>query len=367
MKKSKALFILHTSPPIHGASVVGDIIVSSDAINSKFEPKFIKLESSETIEDIGKVNFRKLMVFMKLLFKVTLCVFSFKPSVIYFTASPNGVAFYRDLVLMLFLKVYQTMNSCKIYLHYHTRGISSNNSFFFRRCSRFFLSNTIPIVLAEELKEEFKGLIDLNSLKVLNNGVADQYCFSGDSFPKNGNKVQLLYLSNLMKDKGYREILGSIDILKDKYEIGITFAGSWGSQEDEKYFKDFVESKSLENYVTYAGIVKGESKKALLNNSDFVLLPTRYSKEAFPLVLLESLSCGIPVLSSNVGGIPSIVDPDVGLILATVDIPNIVKGIERLIQDYSTREARELARCTYMNKYSLKAFESNLIGILYDK
>lgn len=56
---SKLLCILHYSPPVHGASKVGDTIKSSKILKDEFDCRFIKIKSSNTLEDIGKFNLKK--------------------------------------------------------------------------------------------------------------------------------------------------------------------------------------------------------------------------------------------------------------------------------------------------------------------
>ena len=70
MRKGKILFILHYAPPAHGASKVGDFIKSNQKINDKFNCKFIKIKSSDTIGDIGKISFKKIYFVIELFFKI---------------------------------------------------------------------------------------------------------------------------------------------------------------------------------------------------------------------------------------------------------------------------------------------------------
>ena len=96
MNKTKLLCILHYSPPAHGASKVGDFIKSSEKLKDEYDCRFIKIKSSDTIGDIGKVNFKKIYFVLELFFKILFMVLAFRPDKIYFTASVRGIAFYRD-------------------------------------------------------------------------------------------------------------------------------------------------------------------------------------------------------------------------------------------------------------------------------
>ena len=69
-KKSRVLFILHATPPMHGAAIVGDIICNSKKIKSSFDSQFIFINSSDLISDIGKVSLKKIISSINLFIKV---------------------------------------------------------------------------------------------------------------------------------------------------------------------------------------------------------------------------------------------------------------------------------------------------------
>ena len=101
MQQEKLLLILHYSPPVHGAAKVGDTILNSSILGANFKRKYIKLESSKNIKTIGKFQFKKILLLIQLFSKVLYNLFFFRPKKIYFTASPKGFAFYRDLIVMM--------------------------------------------------------------------------------------------------------------------------------------------------------------------------------------------------------------------------------------------------------------------------
>ena len=108
-KKTKLLCILHRSPPAHGAAKVGDIIASSKKLNENYDCRFISIKSSDTIGDIGKVNFKKFYLVAELYMKVLWALVVFRPHKIYFTASIRSVALYRDLLVSTLWKVYRLL------------------------------------------------------------------------------------------------------------------------------------------------------------------------------------------------------------------------------------------------------------------
>ena len=57
--------------------------------------------------------------------------------------------------------------------------------------------------------------------------------------------------------------------------------------------------------ITFLGHVSHEDLPSYYNMADILTLPS--DMEGIPMVILESLACGTPVVSSNVGGIPDII------------------------------------------------------------
>lgn len=74
----------------------------------------------------------------------------------------------------------------------------------------------------------------------------------------------------------------------------------------ENYVRQFIERHSLNSLVSYAGFVDQEKLYSLYKKALAVIMPSLWSENA-PLVALEALSVGTPVIASNNGGLPEIV------------------------------------------------------------
>lgn len=368
MNKPKILFILHCSPPPHGAAKVGDVIATNSKLVSLFECSFIKIKSSETIDEIGKVSFKKLYLAIGLFIKICFALVMFRPDKIYFTASNKGIAFFRDLLLSLLWKTYCFFKPIDIYYHYHTKGINSlvSESKLHLFLAQFFLKNVKLILLSNLLSVDFKKINTYEKVFILPNGVEDP--FSKKSFTRNLdekyeniNRIQVLYLSQMTKEKGYDEVL-DLALRSKNSNIHYHFAGNWQSQEDEEYFHRFIRKHTLEARVTYHGFVDGRAKDNLFKLSHLLAYPSR--NDAFPLTIIEALSYGVPVIATNEGSIPFILDANSGIV---VDYPeNFLKEFEKLQLKLINRETAHYCYSRYIKEFTLEKFESNLVGIFND-
>jgi len=365
MKKQKLLCILHYSPPAHGASKVGDFIKSSEKLKDEFDCRFIKIKSSDTIGDIGKVNFKKIYFVLELFFKILFTVLFFRPDKIYFTASVRGIAFYRDLLFSNIWKVYRLFTSCDVFYHYHTKGIKefvkSNRN---KKLTKYFLKDINLVLLSPMLETDFEDVKTYTKVVYLPNGVEDNYdekLFENYILKKDFGNTNILYLSNMIKEKGYFEVLKLANQSKDK-NYHFNFAGGWQHDEDKEEFFQYIKENNLEEIVTFHGFVNGEQKRELFEKSHLFIFPTRYKNEAFPLSILEAFSYGLPCLSTDEGSISFIIDEKSGVIVN--DLDNLSFGFDTILEDYNNIATVIYCRKRYLENFSLEQFEENLLKVL---
>jgi len=363
--KPKLLCILHRSPPAHGAAKVGDFIALSKKLNESFECKFITIKSSNTIGDIGKVNVKKLYFVAELYFKILWALLTFRPQKLYFTASIRSVAFYRDLLLSTLWKIYKLFTPLEVFYHYHTKGVdtyvsgSKRNS----KLTRFLIKDVSLILLSPLLEKDFKKVKTYKRIYFLPNGVEDPML--KESFEAYVTKkyfevktIEVLYLAHMMKEKGYWDVLELAKSTKGE-NIRYHFAGSWKEKERESEFFAFVSEHGLEKQVVYHGFVSGEQKDILFKRAHLLLYPSK--NDAFPLTLLESFAYGVPVIATNEGSIPYILDTQSGIVIQnTKELYKVL----RLAKDYFVnKKVAKYCRERYLENFSLEKFEKNLVEI----
>ena len=90
--------------------------------------------------------------------------------------------------------------------------------------------------------------------------------------------------------------------------------------------------------VSFAGRLSETDTLAAIAESDLLVLPS--FMEGLPIVLMEAMAIGVPVIASRVAGIPELVEHEMsGLLFAPSDWDQLEQQIERLIADRSLREA----------------------------
>jgi glycosyltransferase involved in cell wall biosynthesis len=160
----------------------------------------------------------------------------------------------------------------------------------------------------------------------------------------------ILYVGRLAPRKGVHYLLQAMPhIIKHFPKVRLLVVGAGPL---ENYLKDLSRRLSLQNSVTFLGYVSDERIRKLLALADVVVVPSIF--EGCPLVLLEAMATGKPVVASAVQGIPEVVKHDFsGLLVNPGNIREIEQTIIRLMKDKKFADyLGENARQTIIKDYS---------------
>lgn len=115
----------------------------------------------------------------------------------------------------------------------------------------------------------------------------------------------------------------------------------------------------LENLVKYEGWVSGAKKDELFNLADIFILPSYI--EAVPISILEAMSYGIPVIATNVGGIPSILnDSQNGMLIKPGDKESMFSALSALIDNPDLRAKMGKASLVICKPYLINCVKKSL-------
>jgi glycosyltransferase involved in cell wall biosynthesis len=152
------------------------------------------------------------------------------------------------------------------------------------------------------------------------------------------NDVVIGTVKALEKKYGIEYLIKAFKLLKDRYRglpLNLLIIGG-GSQ--EKYLKDLAKELNVEHCVIFTGRV-GYDQVSIYHNmlSIFVSLSVLDS-ESFGVAVIEASACEKPVVVSNVGGLPEVVEDGVtGLVVPPRNPEKAAEAIERLILDEDLR------------------------------
>ena len=359
MDKPKILFLMHMPPPVHGAAVMGGIVRDSEVIRERFASRYVNYSISRSMDEIDRFSWKKIPVVARLLGRVFREVFRFRPDIVYVTPSFRPLSFRKDRLVVSFLK----RRGCQVVLHLHNKGVATlaEKPGYDHQLRQFFERTTV-ILLSERLYPDIARYVDRADVRLCPNGIDPVL----ETAPVRDEKAvpTLLFMSNVIGDKWASDLLDVCRLLADRgVAFQCRFAGSISPRFPTESLETMVRERGLEGKVRFSGALYGEEKKEAYRQADVFVHPTR--EDCFPLVILEAMSAGLPVVASEEGGIPDEVEDGVtGLLFRKGDVAGLARCLERLLIDASTRRRMGAAGRERFDRLFIKAcFEDRLLQI----
>ena len=149
------------------------------------------------------------------------------------------------------------------------------------------------------------------------------------------------------------------NVKSDTYKLLVVGSFFFGTEVKNKFEEELEESiLELKDKVKFTGFIPYEDIYKIYYIADVAILPSIWDDPA-PLTVIESLSCGLPIITTNSGGIPEYVNEKCALIYNRDEnlIENLSKGIDELINNNKLR--------IKMGKESLKASKALTLDNYY--
>lgn len=360
-RRKKILFLVQLPPPVHGASVMNYKLVNSEKIKSSFNINVINLQFLKSIEEITKFSLRKIYLAIYYCFVIIKKIVVQKPDLVYFTFSLNGYALYRDAFYVFLIKLLKK----KVVLHLHGKGIRSEieNNAFKKHLYKTAFKNTYVICLSQILTDDIKDVYKAVPF-IVTNGIQERQSVEEEKNHGDNYVSQILYLSNYIRDKGIIVLIEALKILKDKgYAFNARLVGA-PVDIKIKLLESLIHERGLTEHIQITGPLYGREKNNELNNADIFVFPTNYLNEACPLVILEAMQFGLPVVSTFEGGIPEmVIDNETGFLVESKNPQMLADKLALLLKDKDLRikmGKRGLQRFT--ENYTLEKFETNMVN-----
>ena len=157
----------------------------------------------------------------------------------------------------------------------------------------------------------------------------------------------VLFVGSLEEVKGIETLLQAVCILikEEAMKFKLLIAGS-GSLKTR--IEEYIHQNNLEDFVILLGSVSHEKIAEYMNASNLFCLPS--IREGHPNVVNEALASGIPVVGTNVGAIPDLLNDTTGIVVPPSEPKLLAKGLRvALSSDWDTNAIRnEVADCSWL-------------------
>lgn len=340
-------------PPIHGAAAMNEQALV--ALRKTCDVHVLGMRFAKNPRDIARLTLGKLVMALGLWLKLMIALRR-KPDALYICFAPMGGAFFRDCLYVMTARIFRV----PAVLHLHGRGLRTGRrhrlTTFFQRHA--FVGQT-AIILGKALRNEIDGLQCQS--KIIANCLPDT-AFMINHDPVSSTTPRLLYLSNLFRSKGIDDVLAACAILKRrKIDFTLDIAGAEGDVSSCD-LSQAIRKLNLSDHCHYHGPVNADIRAKLLSNANIFLFPSRYPNEAQPLVVLEAMAVGVPVITTAIGTLVDVVrDGETGRICQSGN-PEMLANIisDALIQTTETREMAKAAKALCKRHFRTDRFAKEL-------
>lgn len=255
------------------------------------------------------------------------------------------------------------MTGIKSYVH-TIHNIATKEVNYYRRkfaSLMFKFEKAIPVgispIVVQTISKEY-GL-PLSSIPMIYNGIDLSRCL-----PKNNYEVkdrfQFIHIGRFSKQKNHRVLIRALKLLVDAgYNVVLNLIGDGTLFEECK--KEVI-NYGIEENVIFHGII--DNVYPLLNRSDCFILPSLY--EGMPISLIEAMGTGLPIIASNVGGIPDMIKNEISGIIIEPNEIDLFNSMRRIITNSKFRECIGSKALEDSMKFSVQEMTRNYVKIYKD-
>ena len=186
--------------------------------------------------------------------------------------------------------------------------------------------------------------VDPRNLRVVSNGVDPYFATAIPEaerqrltarFALPAGSPLMLYVGNHTANKGLDVLLRAIPLMRKKAVAVI--AGAIRSQEEHARLLADNGMSAADERLLFTDFITREELRALYQSVDVFVFPSR--ADTLPLVVLEAMTSGLPVVSTLIGGIPYEVSGDTGILMKPGDPVLLAAALDRLCADETMRKA----------------------------
>ena len=194
-----------------------------------------------------------------------------------------------------------------------------------------------------------------DKLTVVRNGVDTSLFKPGESYLKDEETIDFVYVGRLSYDKGVNILLDAFqEYHRENPKSRLTVIGNG-------MLKDQVDTCTDDGSVRWLGVIEHDKIPSVLQKMDAFVIPQNIG--GLGLSVMEAMSCGLPVITTAIGETKRLIRENEGILVEPDSASAVVKGMRALAEDKKKRQAMGLSCRKKIEKdYSWH----NQIGLIED-
>lgn len=341
---TKKILIIGPFPlPVSGVSLANEVIAKG-LKNKEWDVKLINTEfASDVSNSHGRISLGKIKFIKSYLSSYKIL----STKIVYITIGQSFLGVMKYLPFILLSKLLNKTLVVHLHGNYLLDEYEQLKGFkkkIFRKVISMF---DYGIVLSESLRKNFEPFLKADHIFELYNFFENSLAVSEEELKKEKeySRLKVVFLSNLIEEKGINILLEAIAINKEKgINIDVKVAGNLVAEND---LTDLL----TRSEATYQGVVYGEEKKKLLRESNVFCLPTFYKMEGQPISILEAMSLGNLILTTDHAGITDICKEENAVFCIKNDALDLAQKLEYLYYNPDIIAEKGMYNISYSRKY----------------
>ncbi len=357
-----------TPPPVFGHSVLTlSILAALDRLGllaAHFDTR-----DDRSLANLNRFDLENLRLGLLAAWRLIVLMRRHPDAGVYLQISQGRWGFLRDALWIWIARAFRR----PVYVHLlggRFRRFHDESGMLMRVLIRATVRQAVALwVLTPSLRICFEGLADPGRVKVLETVVDDPMLDIGklDSAAQDVSALRILFLSNLRDGKGHDDLLAALGRLGGRAAgWHVRLVGEYDERSRLEVETWNGSRPDLSVRVELAGPRTGTAKARELAWADVFAFPTRYRNEGQPLVVLEALAAGLPIVSTRHRGIPDTVREDrEALLVEPGDVEGFAAALARMAEDPELRARLGTAgRLRYVDQYSPPRLAVDLAQLL---
>ena len=313
------------------------MLLESPEVAAGWRVAHLDTSDRRSLENLGRVDLQNVLLGLRHAAELSVQLVRERPDVVWMSLSQNTPAYLRDALFIVLARV----GGARVAGHLHGGWFQEFYGstwppvrWVIRRTCRMLAA---AWVLGEGLRPAFTGLVAPERVRVIPNGVPDPGALTGGRDAR--RPFTVLYLGQLSDLKG-------VDVLVEAFAAlhggapatRLVLAGAWLTREDERRIRALVAASPVSERIQIVGVVGPAEKARLLGEAHVLALPVR-SHEGQPLVVLEAMAAGLPVVATARGAIPDMIEDGRTGMLVPDGAAALAEALQRLRADPALRAA----------------------------
>jgi glycosyltransferase involved in cell wall biosynthesis len=258
------------------------------------------------------------------------------------------------LWLKWFQKIPYVITEHSTYYNSNSSHEKSKFKYWFAKVILKRSSATLPV--SEDLGKSLKRISSKVSMRYISN-VVDEKVFKLKSDKSVKNRTNFIHISTAI-DK-HKNVSGIIRVFSELYKTRSDFHLHFVSDGNTESLKLLVKDFKLDSVITFYSTKTTHEIAEMISASDALVLFSNY--ENFPCVIAEALMCGVPIISTNVNGIPEHVNSSNGILVNRGDEKELLRALNDFLDEKFTFIPIEL------RNYALKHFSYEEVSLKFNE